>query len=389
MPERLASIVLNNHNYGRFLQTAIDSALAQAHSPCEVIVVDDGSTDDSCDVIARYGTRVRAFYQAQRGQSAALNVGFRASCGELVIFLDADDTLAPSAVAEAFARLAPGVAKVHWPLRLIDAHGQPRPGLKPPHRLPEGDLRARVGRYGPEDPAWAPTSGNAWARWYLDEVLPLPAPESAMGLGSASADAYLSMLAPLFGEVRSVAEPQGCYRLHTASDHSARDTLHKLTRDLPLLEQRSAVLLEACRKRGLAVDPQVWRANSWSVQLHAALAELARVLPPRERFILIDDGAWGLNQACSPEERRSVALLEQDGLDMGAPASDAAALAALEHLQRQGLSHLVVAWPSFWWLSHYRELARHLDGHATCLLHNERVRVFALSPVHAVKELQS
>ena len=389
MRERLASVVINNHNYGRFLREAIDSALAQTYTPLEVIVVDDGSTDDSRALIASYGTRVLPLYQAQHGQSAAMNLGFRARRGELVVFLDADDRLAASAVEQAFACLTPGVAKVHWQLRLIDSYGRLRSGLQPAHRLPEGDLRARVVRYGPEDPAWAPTSGNAWARWYLDEVLPLPEPEGAMGLGSASADDYLSMLAPLFGQVRSVAEPQGFYRLHEASDHSARDALHRLARDLPLVEQRSAVLLEACRQRGLAVDPEAWHATSWSFQLRAALAELARVVPSGERFILIDEGSWGLNQGCSGAARRSVALLEQDELDMGAPASDAAALVALERWRCQGLRHLVVAWPSFWWFDHYRELARHLEGQATCLLRTERVVVFALSHERAATELRS
>ncbi len=89
----LVSIIINNYNYARYLATAIDSALAQTWHPLEVIVVDDGSTDDSWAVIERYGERVHAIRQANGGQGAAYNAGFAASRGEWVIFLDSDDVL--------------------------------------------------------------------------------------------------------------------------------------------------------------------------------------------------------------------------------------------------------------------------------------------------------
>ena len=89
----LVSIVINNYNYARYLGDAIDSALAQTWHPLEVIVVDDGSTDDSWSVIQRYGERVRAMRQPNGGQGAAYNAGFAASRGEWVLFLDADDLL--------------------------------------------------------------------------------------------------------------------------------------------------------------------------------------------------------------------------------------------------------------------------------------------------------
>src|SRR3712207_2571509 len=100
------SIVVNNHNYGRFLRVAIDSALGQTLTPTEVIVVDDGSTDDSRAIIAGYGDRVVAILKENGGQGSAFNAGFAASHGQAVIFLDADDVLLPDIaeqVAAAFA----------------------------------------------------------------------------------------------------------------------------------------------------------------------------------------------------------------------------------------------------------------------------------------------
>jgi len=85
------SIVISNYNYGRFVGEAIASALGQTHHHVEVIVVDDGSTDDSLDVIRRFPVRV--FARGNQGVCAARNYGAAKSTGDYLIFLDADDVL--------------------------------------------------------------------------------------------------------------------------------------------------------------------------------------------------------------------------------------------------------------------------------------------------------
>src|SRR5437870_10165188 len=97
----LVSIIINNYNYGRFLREAIDSALAQTAPNVEVIVVDDGSTDNSAAIIAGYGNRVVPMFKTNGGQTSALNAGFARSTGDVVLFLDADDVLLPTAVEKA------------------------------------------------------------------------------------------------------------------------------------------------------------------------------------------------------------------------------------------------------------------------------------------------
>ena len=77
----LVSIVISCHNYGRFVGEAIESALGQSYSPTEVIVVDNGSCDDSREVIASFGPLVRARFQRDRGQGGGYNVGFEMSRG--------------------------------------------------------------------------------------------------------------------------------------------------------------------------------------------------------------------------------------------------------------------------------------------------------------------
>ena len=108
----LVSIVIANFNYGRFLGEAIESALAQTHPRLEVLVVDDGSTDDSRDVAARYS--VRLLEQENAGVARARNRGANEARGELVVFLDADDVLEPSFVERCWSALATAPADVAY-----------------------------------------------------------------------------------------------------------------------------------------------------------------------------------------------------------------------------------------------------------------------------------
>src|SRR5215468_5551807 len=97
----LASIIISSYNYGRFLKEAIDSALNQTYPNTEVIVVDDGSTDNSREIIASYGDQVIPVLKPNGGQASAFNAGFLLSRGEVVCFLDADDALLPTAIERA------------------------------------------------------------------------------------------------------------------------------------------------------------------------------------------------------------------------------------------------------------------------------------------------
>jgi len=93
--EPFVSIVIDNYNYRQYLGEAINSALDQTYRAVEVIVVDDGSTDQSREVICDYGDRVISIFKDNGGQASAMNIGFARSHGDFVIFLDADDMLFP------------------------------------------------------------------------------------------------------------------------------------------------------------------------------------------------------------------------------------------------------------------------------------------------------
>ena len=92
------SILVNNYNYGRFLSEAIRSALCQSYLDREIIVVDDGSTDDSLQIAGSFGDQVRLIAKQNGGQASAFNEGFAASRGQIICLLDADDVFLPGKV---------------------------------------------------------------------------------------------------------------------------------------------------------------------------------------------------------------------------------------------------------------------------------------------------
>lgn len=123
----LVSVIIDNYNYGRFLKDAIESVLNQTYPNVELIVVDDGSTDHSQEVIAQYSDRVTPILKENGGQASAFNAGFDASHGEIICFLDADDIMLPSRVAAAVQILLdhPEAKWCYHQLGLMDEQGKP------------------------------------------------------------------------------------------------------------------------------------------------------------------------------------------------------------------------------------------------------------------------
>jgi len=370
MTSPLVSVVVTNHNYGRYLAESLESALTQNYSPVEVVVVDDASTDDSHQVLRTFGSRVTAIFGEYGGQAAATGAGLEACSGEMVILLDADDVLLPSAAGRAAAALdIPGAVKVHWPVATVDASGRPLGGRLPLDPLPAGDLRAHLLEVGPGAVAFSPTSGNAWTRAFLSRVMPPPAGQYRIGL-----DAYLAGLAPLYGIVDADEQSHSLYRLHPSGNWSALSFLDRLEHDLAVDDVTRQCVADHCALLGIDADPERWRETSWFHQLSSAIDELDPVVHGRT-VALIDEDQWGVDESVGWTLRR---FPEHDGIYWGLPASDADALAELDRATAAGASRLVVAWSAFWWLDYYTEFAAALRSRFPTLLSTERVQVFDL-----------
>lgn len=208
--ELLVSVVINNFNYECFLSQTIDSVLSQTYPRVEIIVVDDGSTDGSRQVIESYGDRIRAIFQPNGKQAAALNTGFAACQGDIVLFLDADDYLLPTAVEQIMAAFQPGVGKVHFRLQVVDGDSQPLSYFIPSAgmTLAEGEVWRKL--LQTSSYVSSPMSGNAYRRSTLVPVFPIPDEYKTTG------DDYLMISTPFYaGRVAAINEPIAAYRVHT------------------------------------------------------------------------------------------------------------------------------------------------------------------------------
>ena len=211
----LVSVLINNYNYGRYLREAIDSALNQTYPRTEVIVVDDGSSDDSREIIEGYGKQITAVIKENGGQASAFNAGFEVSKGELVCFLDSDDVWLPTKVDEVqrAAHMHPEAALIYHRVQSVSEDRVPRKLRKPrPRKLVQGNISEQVLRSGGYW-TYPPTSALCFRREFLQKVMNVPEEEYRI-----CADAFLADLAPFFGDVVGLDDTLTLYRLH-GSNH--------------------------------------------------------------------------------------------------------------------------------------------------------------------------
>ncbi|MEO0984905.1 MAG: glycosyltransferase [Cyanobacteria bacterium J06639_14] len=202
---RLVTVVVSNYNYGRFIAEAIESVLNQTYQNFELIVVDDGSSDNSRDIIQSYGDRLIPIFQENAGQGAAFNAALTQAHGEIICFLDADDYYRADKLAKVVAAFAahPEWVQISHGRTSIDADGNIL-GHDPTF-FSQGDVKPLLLKWGRY--AWAITSALAYRRAVLDQVLPIPPRPRA-------ADTYLTATVPFYGPVGVLPEPLMFYRKH-------------------------------------------------------------------------------------------------------------------------------------------------------------------------------
>jgi glycosyltransferase involved in cell wall biosynthesis len=230
------SVLITCFNYGAYVSQAIDSVLAQTYPVFEIIVSDDASTDNSCEVVEAYvnrGLGVRLLRNPHGGMAANLNAAYRSSSGDIICLLDADDTFLPEkveAVVNAF-RAHPRAGFAIHRATLVDNRKRAR-GLYPLlSALPSGDCAQTTYENAGILMGLPPTTNLALRREIADLIFPIPVEYTGY------AEQIFHRLAPLMTELSAVDAPLAHWRLHGSNDqNSTHITARRLERELKIMD---------------------------------------------------------------------------------------------------------------------------------------------------------
>jgi glycosyltransferase involved in cell wall biosynthesis len=335
MSAPLVTVVIPAYNAAAFLRDAIESVLAQTYRPLEVIVVDDGSTDDTAAIAQSFGPPVRCIRQANARQAAARNRGIREAAGELFAFLDADDTWDEEKLAKQVARLErdADLGLVYCCVREVDAAG--RSGA-----YRQARLRGRAWR---EVLLGVPGGGVCGSTFVVPRrVL------DAVGLFDESLapceDTELLWRVASAFPIDFIDEPLVCYRVHTGNDHwnvdrmaRAWTSLYEKALDVPAVKAEGRIFRARCRGRlfyMLAGDYA--RGGRWGASIRNGLRAVLAWPPLAGRIVA------GLAGRRPPTEASIGMVLPRPGTDaplvsVVIPAYNAAAFlrAAIESVLAQ------------------------------------------------------
>lgn len=201
----LVSVVIPTYNNAHYIRQAVDSALSQTYSSYEVIVIDDGSTDETCSVLRPYNGRIQYICQDNQGVSSARNHGIRIARGEFISFLDSDDYFLPNKLAEQISafEIMPSLGILHSGWRMVNEEGQKVKDVEPWSYAPQLDLERWL--------LWKPVLLGAMM--FRKEYL-----EKAGGFDTSlrqAEDVDLTLRLALMGcKAVWLRKPTVCYRLH-------------------------------------------------------------------------------------------------------------------------------------------------------------------------------
>jgi glycosyltransferase involved in cell wall biosynthesis len=307
------SIIIVNYNNERFLAAAIDSALDQNHPLCEVIVVDDCSTDSSRSVIASYGDRIKSVLRETNGHHiAALNSAWPLARHPILIFLDSDDLLLPHAAGTVASVWKASTVKAQFLLASIDKDGHPLGHVTPqyPPNLDTATIRTELLRTG-QCPS-TPSSGNAYARALLDRMssdgsFQLEYLENRRDLWM---DSVLECNAPFYGEIVTIYEPIACFRIHDTNDSLQNSISYsRFAQSARYFEVKLDYLSRRCRTWGIPFDSRAALHRSlWAYECRLCAIKTASAgsRPRKSAFRLLGRGLKACMVTPVPISRRLI-----------------------------------------------------------------------------------
>ena len=263
----LVTALINTYNYGRYLPFAINSVLNQTYPNIEILVVDDGSTDHTPQVLAQYGDKIRVLRTENGGQGHTFNVGIPQASGELIMLLDADDTWLPTKV-ERMVELAarhPKAAMLYHRFQNVGKNGQTL-GDPQPFTLTSGDYRSKYLRSG--GTWWSPiTSVLVLRPEHVKKALPIPTYAVREG-----ADTLITDFCAVSSQIAAHPEPLTHRRLHGSNLYAAgRDDRSYRSReiresDVRRIEWRMFSLKQVVERNGgqfnINLDRNEWRVTN-------------------------------------------------------------------------------------------------------------------------------
>jgi len=221
----LVSVLINNFNYSKYIEQCIDSVLQQTYKNIEIIVYDDGSTDESLQILEKYCNQITIIAQKNYGrtpnqnQANAIYQAFLQSKGDIICLLDSDDAFYNNKVekvVEAFARQERACVVQHVMLE-INEENKRLENIRPVLKDVE-DIRSYIYSNHSLFHLFVATSGLSFKRALLHKILPLKEDEKAY----VWADARLMLQSVFYGDIVSIREPLTYYRVHGSNDSSAR-----------------------------------------------------------------------------------------------------------------------------------------------------------------------
>ncbi|MDF3075788.1 MAG: glycosyl transferase family 2 [Alphaproteobacteria bacterium] len=266
--EPLITAVVNNYNYARYLHNAIGSVFRQTYKNIELIVVDDGSTDHSREIIASYGDKLRPILTENGGQGHAVNLAVAAANGEYVAFLDSDDFWVPAKIQKMveLARQRPDAGLLYHRYLNTNVYGDAMGGPEPPILLPASFQRGYLHSGGSY---WHSVMSTLMLkRDLLQKIVPIPTYANREG-----ADSVLEHCGIMLSRIAAHPDAMAYRRIHGGNLYAAGRETYDRTPELRLadvkrVEWRSFCVRQILRRHGIDFKINL-NANEWRmINLH-------------------------------------------------------------------------------------------------------------------------